>query len=87
MFGEKFDYSMYPKTVDYYNRYKTEIPVYCNRCGGLCLESETGGYYSYQCMFCDEDLFEVEVHSGFLPSKEHEEELLLRMSEILCLDE
>ena len=39
--------------------------VYCNRCGSLVIKSDIGNDengYKYQCLNCDEDLFESETY-------------------------
>lgn len=61
----------------------------CNRCGSHVLKSELDEY-PYQCMYCDEDLFEFETH---LMDEKKEisdfdfEDLIEQTNACLCLDE
>lgn len=58
----------------------------CNRCNQPVLRSQTDGY-SYQCMNCDEDLYEFEVHDGECYTPDEYLELLKNTKNVLALDE
>lgn len=50
--------AMYPKEAEYIR--ENLVPYrHCNRCGSCVLKSELE-QYPYQCIYCDEDLFEIE---------------------------
>lgn len=52
--------AMYPKEAEYIR--ENLVPYrHCNRCGSCVLKSELE-QYPYQCIYCDEDLFEIETY-------------------------
>lgn len=76
----------YPKTYAYVLK-NTTTDIRCNRCNAVVLLSELRPKYKYQCMACDEDMFEIEVHDGDLCSKEEFEALVIHTAMELGLDE
>ena len=38
---------------------------FCNRCGRPILKSDVPEEYPFQCMHCDEDLYEIETHLDY----------------------
>lgn len=81
---EKFDKTISLKTFEYVNE-KNTFNRYCNRCGSPVLISGNKSY-SFQCMTCDEDLYEIETHLGDVFNQEDFEKLLMNTRDILLLD-
>jgi hypothetical protein len=48
----------------------------CNRCGSVVLKEVYIEDYPFQCMSCDENMLNIEVHDGEPPSPEEYLELL-----------
>lgn len=64
--AERFEELENKKTVGYIISHNTEN-VYCSRCGSPVLLSDlsdTENEYKYQCLSCDEDLYEIETYKG-----------------------
>lgn len=57
----------------------------CNRCGGLILRSDTQ-WYTYQCMNCDEDLYDFETHFDDVVTVSDFEKLYCDVRDLLLLD-
>ena len=81
---QQFDVEKCPKTMAYVLERDAGY-VRCNRCGSVVLKSDVEGY-SYQCMFCDEDLYTIETHEGEWHTDEELDELLCRTEDVLELD-
>lgn len=78
----------FPKSEEYVR--KNLVPYrLCNRCGNHVLKSELEEY-TYQCMYCDEDLYSIETH---LMEEKREindfdfEDLVTQTNYVLGLDE
>ena len=51
----------FPKSLSYVQ--KNLVPfIHCKRCGAHVLKSENQNEYEYQCVYCDEDLYECETY-------------------------
>ena len=89
---QEFDVERNPRTMAYFLERDT-VNRRCNRCGSVVLTSDTEvtkplpQEYDYQCMFCDEDLFEIETHIGEDHTDEEVDELLCQVRDLLCLDD
>ena len=82
---EKFNIEQNPKTFAYVIENDT-INRRCNRCGAVVLKETNIPWYPYQCMACDENMYEIETHIGESHTTEEFNELLIN-SLILCLDD
>ena len=72
------------KTVRYVEE-RLVKDVRCNRCGMPVLTSDLREHgYEYQCVFCDEDLFEFETYAGNDRTALEAIEIMLRVEEIEC---
>ena len=71
-------------TVDYVMDRLVEN-LRCNRCGAVVLRSDIKEY-PYQCMHCDEDLYEIEVHIGDRITDAELDELLLITDNLLSFE-
>lgn len=77
----------YPKTYEYIcNHLPKYDTIRCGRCGSPVLTSDVEGY-SYQCMYCDEDLFKTEIYEGVSWTDEEKRILSKDCVELLLLDE
>lgn len=80
----------YPKSYKYVNSHLVVPHRYCNRCGCHVLESDLKDY-QYQCMYCDEDLYEFETHTKENDFDEISDfdfvDMIEQVSAILLLDE
>lgn len=56
---------------------------YCNRCGTHVLESEIESY-DYQCVFCDEDLYECETYTKENDIEEISDEDYIELVELVA---
>ena len=81
---KKFDINKYPKTFSYVLENDT-CNIRCNQCGCVVLKETNIKDYPYQCMACDENMFEVETHKGGHHTDREFQDLLLN-SLILELD-
>lgn len=80
-------FTKYPKSTEYVIE-KLQDKRLCNRCLSYVLESETKPEYSYQCMYCDEDLYSIETHSVDESISLNDLIDLIEMTNgILCLDD
>lgn len=77
MAKQKFNIEKYPKTFAYVLENDT-INRRCNRCGCVVLKETNVPDYPYQCMSCDENMYEFETHIG----NDHTDEELDK----LCID-
>ena len=59
---EKFNIRKSPKSFAYVFSHYT-LKQRCGRCGSPVLKSDVKGYI-YQCMNCDEDLYQFETYEG-----------------------
>lgn len=82
---QKFDIWKNPKTFAYVLERDT-FTHKCNRCGCPVLRSDTDGY-EYQCMNCDEDLYEIETHEGNFHTDEELDWLCCATRDLLLKDE
>ena len=73
------------KTYNYVKERMCSNTLRCNRCCSPVIKSDIAGF-SYQCMNCDEDLFNIEVHEGEPYTKEETNELFCDTRDILLLD-
>lgn len=62
MKSEQFK-STYPNTFKYVSQNNTRCRR-CNKCGKVVLKETNVSNYPYQCMSCDENLYEIETHIG-----------------------
>ena len=85
MYKETFDMNKYPKTYNYVMENDT-VNRRCNRCGSVVLKETNIKGYPYQCMACDENMYEMETHIGEPHTNEELDELLVNTL-VLCLDE
>lgn len=85
-FMEAFNPAESPKSFAYVLAHDTGIRR-CNRCGSVVLTEEPGSEYPYQCMYCDEDMFEVETHIGHLHTSEEFVQLCCTVRDTLLLDD
>ena len=60
---EKFDINKNPKTYAYVMENDT-VNRRCNKCGSVVLKETNIESYPYQCMACDENMFEIETYLG-----------------------
>lgn len=60
---KKFDIERNPKTFAYVLENDT-VNRRCNRCGSVVLKETNIKNYPYQCMSCDDNLYETETHIG-----------------------
>jgi uncharacterized HAD superfamily protein len=74
-----------PKTTAYVTE-RIQHDIRCNRCNSIVLKSDNI-QYKYQCMFCDEDLFDIETHKGFGMTDKEYNDILEQTDAIMCLDE
>ena len=75
-----------PKSVKYVKARLLKT-LRCNRCGHIVLKSDAqSSGYSYQCLYCDEDLFKPEVHKGQVCTTEELADLCVRAADLLELD-
>lgn len=81
---QKFNIEKYPKTFAYVLENDTGNRR-CNMCGRVVLKETNGSNYPYQCMNCDEKLYEIETHFGEDHTAEELDELCMN-SLILELD-
>jgi len=51
------------KKVRNYLRKRIQKNTRCRRCNAIVLRSDSEDY-TYQCLFCDEDLYTFEVYTG-----------------------
>lgn len=58
----KYDEDEIMSAVEYVKHNLPDKFILCNVCHNLCLLSDTEGEYPYQCVVCDEDLYEFETH-------------------------
>jgi len=83
---DKFNPKIYYKTYKYVTDNDT-LNIRCNHCGKVVLREPNIDDYPFQCMNCDENLYNIEVHIGGDHSKEEFEELCINTREILGLDD
>ena len=84
MLIDKFEEKIkkYPKTVAYVLSHDTHN-IRCRKCGNIVLHESTLSSYPYQCLECDENLYEFETEVG----KNHScEELLKLIDDALCFE-
>lgn len=75
-----------PKSVAYVKS-RLLLTTRCNRCGHIVLKSDAkSSGYSYQCLYCDEDLYKVETHRGQRCSTEELADLCVLAADLLELD-
>lgn len=82
---ERFDVVKYPKTYAYVMENDT-VNRRCNRCGSVVMRETNIVGYPYQCMACDENMYEIETHIGEPHTEEELDELLINTL-ILGLDD
>ena len=82
---QKFNIEESPKTFAYVLERDTFI-IKCNRCGSPVLKSDLDDY-AYQCMNCDEDLYEFETHQGEYHTDEELDTLCCDTRDLLLLDD
>lgn len=82
---QKFNVEKAPKTFAYVLENDT-INRRCNMCGAVVLKETFVEGYPYQCMSCDENLYEIETHIGELHTDEELDELCCNTEFLLCLD-
>ena len=75
-----------PKSFTYVLAHNTENRR-CNRCGSVVLTEEPGSGYPYQCIHCDEDLYEIETHLGHKYTSEEFVTLCCDVRDTLLLDD
>jgi predicted SprT family Zn-dependent metalloprotease len=87
MTNQKFNTETHPKTLCYVIENDT-FTKRCNMCGSVVLKetNKTDDNYPYQCMSCDENLFEIETHDGDYHTPEEFDELLCNTRDLLELD-
>lgn len=83
--NQKFNIEKSPKTFAYVLERDT-LTRRCNMCGSVVLRSELESY-AYQCMNCDEDLYEIETHEGEPHTTEEFDELCCNTRDLLLLDD
>lgn len=83
--NRKFNIEQNPKTFAYVIENDT-INRRCNRCGAVVLKETNIPWYLYQCIACDENMYEIETYIGEPHTTEELNELLIN-SLILCLDD
>lgn len=83
---EMFSIEKSPKTFAYVLENDT-LNRRCNRCGEVVLKETAVEGYPYQCMGCDENLYEAETFIGDAHSDEEFNELCLNTEALLCLDD
>lgn len=85
----------YPKCAEYVRTHLVSPHRLCNRCGSHVLKSDLE-QYPYQCLNCDEDMFECETHEETCAAGyQADEEIstfdycnqIRLVAEVLCLDE
>ena len=81
----KISAGVYPNTHAYVMENDT-VNRRCNRCGSVVLKETNIESYPYQCMNCDENMYEIETHIGEPHTEEELDELLINTL-ILCLDD
>ncbi|MBR2401403.1 MAG: hypothetical protein IKB01_01350 [Lachnospiraceae bacterium] len=82
----KFNPEESKKTLEYVERNDTRNRR-CNRCGSVVLMEPTVKGYPYQCMNCDENLYEIETHIGEKHTDEEYEKLCCNTRDLLLLDD
>lgn len=83
--NQKFNIEKNPKTFEYVLERDT-FTKRCNMCGCPILKSDVEGYV-YQCMACDEDLYEFETYEGEYHTAEELDELCCNTRDLLLLDD
>ena len=71
---EKFNVKEYPQTFAYVVERNT-FNRHCNKCQSIVLKADNRRY-DYQCMSCDEDLYEFETYMGEYQTDEEFNDLL-----------
>lgn len=82
---QKFNAKENPKTYAYVMENDT-VNRRCNKCGSVVLRETNIEGYPYQCMDCDENMYEIETHIGEPHTEEELDDLLINTL-ILCLDD
>ena len=83
--NQNFNITKSPKTFAYVLERDT-FTIKCNRCGSPVLKSDLDDYV-YQCMNCDEDLYEFETHQGEYHTDEELDTLCCNTRDLLLLDD
>lgn len=81
----KFNVEKSPRTFAYVLENDT-INRRCNCCGNVVLKETFVKDYPYQCLSCDENLYEMETHLGVDHTDEELEELCCNARDLLLLD-
>ena len=84
--SKRFNKRKSPKSFLYVVEHYNEVKRRCNRCGSPVLKSSVEGY-SYQCMNCDEDLYEIETHEGKPHTFKEFKQLCCDVRDLLLLDD
>jgi len=87
MKGRKFNIGKYPKTFTYVLENDT-FTKRCNRCGSVVLREtvKMDDDYPYQCLSCNENMFEFETHEGDYHTDKELDNLCCYTRDILQLD-
>jgi hypothetical protein len=83
---KRFDKRKSPKSFEYFVTHYNSFRRRCNKCGSPVLKSDVEGY-SYQCMNCDEDLYEFETYEGEIHKVKELKQLCCDVRDLLLLDE
>ena len=82
---KRFNKRKSPKSFLYVTEHYTSPRRRCSRCGSLVLRSDVEGC-SYQCMNCDEDLYEFETYEGEIHTFKEFKQLCCDVRDLLLLD-
>jgi hypothetical protein len=84
---QRFNGNKHPKTFSFVSENDT-VTTRCNRCGCVVLREpeETYDEYPYQCLSCDENMFEFETHEGEPHSDKEFDDLCCLARDIFNLD-
>ena len=81
-----FDCKESKKTLNYVIANDT-LNRRCNRCKSVVLKETKHFTFPYQCMFCDDNLFESNTHMGEPHSDAEFEKLCCNTRDLLLLDD